>query len=391
MEEVTPEQLIERANRIGELAEAEADRADREAGFSDELRQAVHDAGLHLLLRPKRYGGYGFGPRVFSETVRAVARHNTAAAWVSFFMSLHEQWVAFLPPEGRKEIYDSDGFVADIFFPIGKVEYVDGGVRLSGQWNFGSGVLWCKWIGLGAIVEVPGFGDPQPCLVTVDTSELEVVRNWDTFGLRGTGSHGVKVDGVFVPWRRVLPLAHLKSTGQPLGGEYDEDEPIYREPFMPSFCLGFGAMCLGSAERVVDELRRRIRERQRVLLGMKEWESPIAQRNLGECAVELAKIEAMHQAYIQQLEDWVAANTPLVPAEDSNRLGAWRSSIAKMSSDLAFRSIELLGGMAAYKGDYLERTARDLFMVSLQVGQLYDDNMMYYGRTQYGLGGHPLL
>ena len=99
----------------------------------------------------------------------------------------------------------------------------------------------------------------------------------------------------------------------------------------------------------------------------------------------------MHEAYIQQLEDWVAANTPLVPAEDSNRLGAWRSSIAKMSSDLAFRSIELLGGMAAYKGDYLERTARDLFMVSLQVGQLYDDNMMYYGRTQYDLGGHPLL
>ena len=262
---------------------------------------------------------------------------------------------------------------------------------MSGQWNFGSGVLWCKWIGLGAIVEVPGFDKPQPCLVTVDTSELEVVRNWDTFGLRGTGSHGVKVDGVFVPWRRVLPLAHVKSTGQPVGGEYDADEPIYREPFMPSFCLGFGAMCLGSAERVVDELRRRIRERQRVLLGMKEWESPIAQRNLGECTVELAKIEAMHEAYIQQLEDWVAANTPLVPAEDSNRLGAWRSSIAKMSSDLAFRSIELLGGMAAYKGDYLERTARDLFMVSLQVGQLYDDNMMYYGRTQYDLGGHPLL
>ena len=391
MSEITADELIRRADHIGQLAEAEADTADRNAGFSDDLRQAVHDARLHLLLRPKRYGGYGFGPRVFSDTVLAVARHNTAAAWVTFFMSLHEQWVAFLPPEGRQEIYASDGFVADIFFPIGKVDYVDGGVNLSGQWNYGSGVLWCDWIGLGAIVEVPGYDQPQPCLVTVNTSELEVVRNWDTFGLRGTGSHGVKVDNVFVPWRRVLPLSHVKSVGTPVGGEYDEDEPIYREPFMPSFCLGFGAMCVGSVQRIVQELRDRIRARQRVLHGMKEWESPVAQRNLGEMAVEAEKIEALHNRYIDQLEEWVAANTPLICAEDANRMGAWRASIAKMSSQLGFRAIELLGGMAAYKGDYLERTARDLFMASLQVAQIYEDNMMFYGRTQYGLEGHPLL
>jgi len=74
------------------------------------------------------------------------------------FTALHEQWVAYLDPKGRQEIYDSDGFTADIFFPIGKVDYVDGGVKLSGQWNWGSGVKWDDWIGLGAFVEVAGHG-----------------------------------------------------------------------------------------------------------------------------------------------------------------------------------------------------------------------------------------
>jgi hypothetical protein len=51
----------------------------------------------------------------------------------------------------------------------------------------------------------------------------------------------------------------------------------------------------------------------------------------------------------------------------------------------------MLGGGAAYTGDPLEIAARDLIMVRLHVGQLYDDNMLAYGRTEYGMSGHPLL
>jgi hypothetical protein len=30
-------------------------------------------------------------------------------------------------------------------------------------------------------------------------------------------------------------------------------------------------------------------------------------------------------------------------------------------------------------------------MLLIHVGQLYDDNMLSYGRAEYGLTGHPLL
>ena len=392
MSAVTHEEMVARADRIGQLAEKEVNEAERNGGFSLALRDQVHAAQIHKLLRPARYGGFALGPRTFSEVVRAVARYNASAAWLVYFTALHEQWVAFLHPDARQEVYDSDGFVADIFFPVGKVAYADGGITLNGQWNFGSGVLWDDWIGLGAIVEVPGFaGGPQPCLVCVNTQDLEVVRNWDTFGLRGTGSHGVKVTDLFVPWRRVLPLAHVKNTGEPVGGAYDPDTPIFRMPFMPLFCVGFGALAVGTCERVLADLKRRVRERQRVLYGVKEWESPIAQRNLADLLVKLDGIGALHERYVQDLEAWQAAGQALIPVEDSNRMGAWRSNICRMASEIAFKAFEMLGGMAAYKGDPIEIAARDLFMVLIHVGQAYDDNMLAYGRTQYGLSGHPLL
>ncbi len=392
MSDVTHEEMIARAERIGEQADLETAEAERNGCYSLTLRDAVHEAQIHKLLRPKRYGGFAMGPRTFSEVVRTVARHNASAAWLVYFTALHEQWVAYLDPKGRQEIYDSDGFTADIFFPIGKVEYVDGGVTLSGQWNWGSGVGWDEWIGLGALVEVPGFdGGPQPCLVTANTSEVEIIREWNPFGLRGTGSFPVRADKVFVPWHRVLPLAHVKQTNQPVGGDRDAETPIYRIPFMPLFCVGFGAIAVGVAQRVTTEVKQRVRERQRVLYGVKEWESPIAQRNVAELAIKCDSIEALQERYVQQLEAWQAANSPVVSEAERNRPNAWRSLICREASALAFRGIEMLGGSATTSGDPLEIAARDLFMLLIHVGQLYDDNMLAYGRAEYGLSGHPLL
>ncbi len=391
MAQLTHEEAIKRAEYVGQIAEAELFEADRNGGYSTKLKDAIHETQLHRLLRPKRYGGFGMRHRTLSEVVRTVARHSVSGAWVTYFMPLHETWVALLPPVARKEMYSSDKFVADIFFPIGKVEYVEGGVRLSGQWNWGSGIDFCEWIGLGAIVDVPGVGaGPQPCLVTIKVSEGRVIDNWDTFGLRGTGSKGIAVDNVFVPWHRVLPVASAKGNATPMGGEFDPEEPVYRVPFMPAFTLGFNAICIGAMQRLQQELHERIRTRQRVLLGQKEWESPVAQRNLGELTTIVEQAEGLHERFNKQLEDWCVAGTPSASALEENRLAAWRSSIARTAAQVGFRTLELLGGAATYKGDLVEVFARDLFMVSIHVTQIYEDHMMFYGRTQYGLSGHPL-
>jgi alkylation response protein AidB-like acyl-CoA dehydrogenase len=118
----THDELIARAERIGQLAEKEVAEAERTGCFSLALRDVVHEAQLHRLLRPRRYGGFEMGPRTFAEVVRTVAGYNASAAWLVYFTALHKQWVAYLDPAGRREVYDTDGFVADIFFPSGTGE-----------------------------------------------------------------------------------------------------------------------------------------------------------------------------------------------------------------------------------------------------------------------------
>ena len=59
--------MIKRATLIGEQAELEIADAEVSGSFSDKLRGVIHDAQMHKLLRPKRYGGFGLGPRTFSD------------------------------------------------------------------------------------------------------------------------------------------------------------------------------------------------------------------------------------------------------------------------------------------------------------------------------------
>lgn len=265
---------------------------------------------------------------------------------------------------------------------------MDGGVRLSGQWNWGSGILFCDWVGLGAMVKVPGHGDePQPCLVTVHKSQFEVIRNWDSFGLRATGSHAVKVSNAFVPWSKILPVVSAKMSGIPVDGHYEPETPIFRQPFMASFLMGFIAIAMGSAERMMDELIERTKKRQRAMYGTKEWGSLLTQRNIGELDAKLEMIRAGYDRYVSRLEECVAKGESVLPDADEMRLGALRAKVVAESRDLCFRAFELLGGSAAYKGDPVERFPRDMFMVSVHITQAYEDHMAARGRTIFGLPG----
>jgi len=176
----------------------------------------------------------------------------------------------------------------------------------------------------GAIIDLPGTTTgPQPCLITIKVAEGKIIRNWDTLRLRGTVSNGLQVENVFVPWHRIFPAGAVKNDAQPMGGDYDPEEPVYRVPYMPAGAMAsFSAIAVGTVQRLHKELHERIRTRQRVVLGRKEWESLVAQCNVGEVTTWVEQIEALHARYAGQIESWSRQGIPLVPEIDSNRLGA---------------------------------------------------------------------
>ena len=101
-----------------------------------------------------------------------------------------------------------------------------------------SGIHHAEWIHSGCFLMdgdkmrmLPG-GIPEIILMHHPRESIVLKGNWDTLGLRGTGSHDAVADEVFVPDARVLSI----FDGPVI------DRPLYRFP-----PFGFFAACITAA------------------------------------------------------------------------------------------------------------------------------------------------
>src|SRR5437667_189364 len=83
-------------------------------------------------------------------------------------------------------------------------------------------------------------GNPVSLTTFFRASEAEIVDNWNTLGMRGTGSHDVRLNNVFVPTTRCFVLSALDRPSSAFSG------PLYRFGLwiVP---LTIATVCLGIA------------------------------------------------------------------------------------------------------------------------------------------------
>ena len=306
-----------------------------------------------------------------------------SAGWLAYLYPLHNIIPAYLPKNTRDEIVKSEGLICDVFAAVGKSEKVEGGYRISGTWNFASGILYSEWVGLGVLMDVPESDEPQICMPVFHISEVEVVKNWDTFGLRGSGSNQVKVDNVFIPTDRVLRLDLIDQTSRPPEQNYDKDYPFYDVPFFATFYLGFPSIALGGAERILKEFKKLTEQRIRLVDGVRESESPRSQRVLAEMITDYHTADALMDKYLTLLDSYKQTGEETLRSE----FFAIRTRIIKICTDIAVRSLLTLGGGALYKGGTIELFIRDMLSVATHKTALYEDSVTAYGLELFGFEG----
>lgn len=368
-------QIIANAKKVGEIAEKEAIEADENATISQNVIDAVIAGGLNRLIIPKEFGFPQIDFKTFSDLVRTIGYHNLSAAWVTYFYALHNAWVAYLPKHRMEEIYHDGGLLADIFAPIGKVEKVEGGFILNGRWNYVSGINFSEWISLGAMYR-PEEGPADRIGLCMRVSELEVIQDWDSLGLRGSGSNTVIANNIFVPDDMVISFNEIEQNGQPYNLQIDENYLYYHPSFNSGFYLGFGAMCVGAAERIVDEFIERTKKRVR-LTGENEGQSPKSQRVAAELSIKLKNAKGLLRDYIEMLETDQGQYTP-------GEYNAMRVSLIKYCLEIAVKTTSSLGASALAKGGIIEILTRDLLTISTHVTSLYEDSIDQFGKEIFG-------
>lgn len=372
------EEIMKKAKRIGEAAELEAMESDHNSTISQRVADIIREEEIHRLILPKEFGYPQLDWRTYVDLVRTVGYYNLSAAWLTYFFSLHNAWVCYYPKHIRDEVINQGGFVADVFAPIGKVEPVEGGYCVSGKYNFVSGINYSDWVAVGAMMKFEDSDKPERVGILLKVSDLEIVKTWDSLGLRGSGSNTLIVDNIFIKPDAILRFNKVIEKSQPPYEDFDQDYLYYNTPFYPGFYVGFAAMAVGGAERVVDEFEKNTIGRMR-FSGVNEKDSPTSQRVLAELKLEMLSARSLLNEYITLME-----NDKGGPYEGA-KYKAIRAKIISKCAQIGVNALLTLGGHALLKGHPVELFTRDLMAVATHITSLYEDGILGYGRHLFGV------
>lgn len=333
---------------------AAAGEADRK--LAPEVVSALLDAAVFRAWVPKALGGLELDPISGLRLFEGIAHADGSAGWVASNSANVALGGQILPDEGAAELFsDPRALPAVAAFPPGAAVPVEGGYRVSGQWNFGSGCQYATTLATAAVVmdgEAPRMGpDGNPVLafIMLKADEIEVVENWNTLGLRGTGSHDFRAADVFVPERRTALLGPFDHPGVAYRG------PLYRMGFWLDG-IRIAITALGIARAALDAF---VKLAQTKLPN--GTMSVLADRSIVQDQVARAQamIEAGRATVYQSVEDaWqYVQGGKRITANEGVSMGLASS----FGVDLAVQAVDLLQGVAGSSGFRAEHPFQQYF------------------------------
>ncbi len=374
--EVTRAEIIARAREIAPRLRQRAPQAEEERSVPIATIDDYRQTGLIRMIQPKRYGGQEMGWDVLCEITEILAAACGSQAWIQRICTGHAQILATFPPEAQEDVWggDHDVLISAAFDPVGRARAVDGGYLFSGRHGFSSGIDHCHWHICGGFKEV-GDGLDGPFFFLVPRSDIEIIDDWHTMALRGTGSKSFVVADALVPEHRILDVRLARDGRGP--GTVVNTAPVYRTPRGGITTTGFAALTVGMARGVLADWLDYTRPR-------KSRGIPIAAKESVQVLVAQAsaEIEAAHLLYFTIISN---AQRKLEAGESFSEieLATSRRNVGfacKLALEAGTRLFNAAGGRALFEGQSLERQYRNLIGAAAQHGVNWETLAASYGK-----------
>jgi 3-hydroxy-9,10-secoandrosta-1,3,5(10)-triene-9,17-dione monooxygenase len=379
----TRTELVRRAREIVPILQKHATWHEQHRRLHEETIEAMARAGIFKLRVPKRYGGYESDVQTVVEVLTEIGQGDGSSAWTGQLW-LHGAWMVGLFPDAvQDEVFsDPDVRVSALLSPTATAVRKDDGVVVSGQWHFNSGALHSHWDLVNAM-STTAEGTPEPIVALIPMAELEVIDDWDTSGLRGTGSVTTVAKEVFVPNGRVLSVAAL-TQGQS-ASKLNADMPLYRSPVLLTGATLSSVTGLGLAKAALEAFLQRLPGRHIAYTTYaNQAEVQLTHLQVAEVAMNIDEA-AFHASHAATLLDTKAASGEAWTVEERSRVrldAAWVARRAKEAVDILNTAS---GGSSIYSSVPIQRIARDVQALNLN-GLLHPNtNLELYGRVLTGL------
>lgn len=282
---------------------SKAEWADREANFPRSHLRLFKQLGLTGLIVPKEFGGLGGSLRDLTAATFALGSACPSTA-LTFFFHCSTASRGLLALEAmdqglfeEHEIPEVREFAQKVLYRMGQeglwfsnfgsesvksekaavtvattAKPVDGGFILNGVKSFGCGT------GVSDFYLVTAMMEGNPSLDGIGTffipRETEGVRDrvpWNAIGMRGTATHGIILENVFVPKGEALVVP----------GAFTRMMKVSRGSFVGNQVAGT-ACYLGAAHHVYDEALANIQQKKFADTGRSIGEAPFLQQIIGD-------------------------------------------------------------------------------------------------------------
>jgi alkylation response protein AidB-like acyl-CoA dehydrogenase len=377
---MTPESdYVVRARSLQPIARAAAAEADRDRRLPSRVAEAMAKEGLYRIAAPKWLGGAEASPETQIRVIEAISEGDGAAGW-NVMIGIESFSLAGISFEKDVDLFDDPAtIVCGSTANVGRADRVEGGYRVSGNWSFVSGCHNSQvFLGLAAKHE---NGEPVagqlPVQAAVLKGDFEIVDTWNVSGLRGSGSHDVKVDDVFVP------DAHMGTGLGNVNHARLADSTVLRIPLGPRLAYNKVAVGSGIARAALDEFTKLATGKTPRFTAIKLRERPHAQRAIARAEVRLRSARALVLENAAALWDTVLANQQF--SDRSRALFAIACADAALACAEAVDTVAEAAGTTANELDSpLEKAMRDVRVIRQHLTvapSLIDDG----GRVLLGL------
>jgi alkylation response protein AidB-like acyl-CoA dehydrogenase len=354
------ESLKRSIDNLAPIIREHADASEAQRHQHAAIARALARANLFRVAVPKSLGGLECHPEVQIKVIEEVSRLDGGAGWA---LMIGIETMGIIGPYFDRATMletfaDPDFITAGALNPLGHATRVDGGYRISGQWPFASGVHNATHFIGQSILHVGDERARDDQGVTlletlIPAGEFEILDTWHVSGLRGSGSHDVRVDDVFVPDVRVCQMARQTL---------DETGTLFRIPPYSRLAYNKVGVATGIARAAIDHfVDLAVVKTPRGSVN-KLRERPDAHRAVAEAELTLGSARSYALEVVREIWDQVEAGE--VPDRKLRaRLQLACSGACNASVQAVEKVYAAAGASANFVSNPLERCMRDVLVV----------------------------
>jgi 3-hydroxy-9,10-secoandrosta-1,3,5(10)-triene-9,17-dione monooxygenase len=381
--DLTPEAIVQRARDMLPRLRERQSECERLGRIPQQTNDEFVAAGFYRILQPRRFGGYEMDMSTFARVMIEVARGCPSSGWVLALTAGHAIMLsAFFPEQAQIDVYGSDGeFRGPSRTPPSvAARPVEGGYLLNGKWDYVSGCDIATHVIGGISVE----GEPR--VAVLDAAGLRIVDDWDTIGMRGTGSRTVVVQDLFVPEYCTIPPMRDAAGSRTAPGRVVHEHPMYRAGRLVSVLFEeMAAVAVGVARGALDVYEQELcSSRLAAPPHAYRAELPEYQRHFGRAWALISSAEAtvMHIAaeWTRFCADDVSGIAPFSDERDLQLqlLEQYATQLAGEAVDLMFRTA---GTHVAQSNSPLQRYFRDMSVIKTHLAAQIERGAEAFGRA----------